>query len=153
MILRYSWSDRSGRQYLTKETVKTPTIHWQWVRILNLFDNLLRFVYLKMLTLLLGMFVLGQRCSFHQHCVSWAAKTFQFFLLVLSTIYWDLLYIFVMNVTQFFDQVSDWMVDYHTPGGVDKDGWQVIGRFFCIIVKVPKIGLHSRTSFIFLIYL
>ena len=32
LIFRYSWSDRSGRQYLTKETVKTPTIHWQWVR-------------------------------------------------------------------------------------------------------------------------
>jgi hypothetical protein len=58
-----------------------------------------------------------------------------------------------MNVAQFFDQVSDWMVDYHTPGGVDKDGWQVIARFFFIIVKVPKIGLHSRASFIFLIYL
>lgn len=21
-------------------------------------------------------------------------------------------------------QISDWMVDFHTPGGVDRDGWQ-----------------------------
>ena len=39
-----------------------------------------------------------------------------------------LLFIFVFLQTLkkfFFVQVSDWMVDYHTPGGVDKDGWQV----------------------------
>jgi hypothetical protein len=36
---------------------------------------------------------------------------------------------------QSFNQVSDWMVDYHTPGGVDKDGWQVIARFFALLLK------------------
>ena len=55
-----------------------------------------------------------------------------------------------MNVAQFFDQVSDWMVDYHTPGGVDKDGWQVIGRFFCIFVKVPKIGQELLLSSLYI---
>ena len=29
----------------------------------------------------------------------------------------------------FFVQVSDWLVDYHTPGGVDKDGWQYATDF------------------------
>ena len=28
---RYSWSDRSGRLSLTKDMVKLPSIHWQWV--------------------------------------------------------------------------------------------------------------------------
>jgi len=69
---------------------------------------------------------------------------------VLLTIYWDFLSNFVMNVAQFFDQVSDWMVDYHTPGGVDKDGWQVIGRFFCIFVKVPKIGQELLLSSLYI---
>ena len=27
---RYSWSDPSGRTQMTKETVKLPSIHWQW---------------------------------------------------------------------------------------------------------------------------
>lgn len=26
--------------------------------------------------------------------------------------------------------VSDWIVDFHTPGGVDRDGWQyAIGKY------------------------
>lgn len=29
----------------------------------------------------------------------------------------------------FFSKVSDWIIDFHTPGGVDRDGWQYATDF------------------------
>ena len=29
---RYSWSDRTGKLNLTKDNIRLPTVHWQWVR-------------------------------------------------------------------------------------------------------------------------
>lgn len=35
-----------------------------------------------------------------------------------------------MNEKYFdFSKVSDWIVDFHTPGGVDRDGWQYATDF------------------------
>ena len=28
---RYSWSDRTGRLNLTKDNIRLPSVHWQWV--------------------------------------------------------------------------------------------------------------------------
>lgn len=43
-------------------------------------------------------------------------------------------YKFIRNVNRFIQnadisKVSDWIVDFHTPGGVDRDGWQYATDF------------------------
>ena len=52
---RHCWSDRSGRTAMSKETVRLPSVHWQWS--------------------------------------------------------------------------SDWLADFYTPGGCDKDAWQYATDF------------------------
>lgn len=35
----------------------------------------------------------------------------------------NVLFSLIFKTLNFF-QISDWLVDFHTPGGVDRDGWQ-----------------------------
>lgn len=33
------------------------------------------------------------------------------------------------SISWIFAQISDWLVDFHPPGGVDRDGWQYATDF------------------------